>query len=559
MWIKAACKHAIHPLVASGVLLTWALPAIAQSEPADPISDETVPYTVLHSSEDFAAEPEFSVSRLSAPSGEMETHVTVSALPEIDSPVEATPSSKIETAPETLTLAEADSSESATDERSTPSPEAIATEQEGMIDRSVETPAMTSSDFYQSFEGMPSLFDYVQSPNEEDEDIVLPVSNQDAYRLGPGDVLQVEIFNAPELSTDTNQYTILNDGTLNLPWVGRVVLAGLNLETAGVAIASEYSPFLLDPVVTVSLITARPTRIAIVGEVNRPGTYTTGAFATSGAYASGPARAAAAGGVNQQPVGDLRTVIEAIQTAGGITEIADVRNIQVQRRQPNRDISVRTVNLMALLQEGDLSQDLSLRDGDTVLVPTTTSFNAEELQELADASFSPDIITVNVVGEVVTPGSVVVSPNTSLNQAILAAGGFDSNRARRSRVQLIRLNPNGSITDRSVSIDFSDGINEDTNPPLRNNDIVVVTRSGLTRAADFIDIIGTIAGTVLNPIRGVVDIIDTFGDMRDRAADNDRDDQRLELDIEQQQQNNNNNNNNDDDEDDDDFDNGNGF
>lgn len=567
IWLKAACRYTLHPLVASGVMLTWALPAIAQSEPTDPISDHSVAYAVLQSSENVALETEFSIplspsSRLSAEAANLETQATVSPLPEIGRPVEASIDNITEADAERLPFSGQDESAELPNEalltadandRSPSSPESTPMAQTDVIDRGVDSPSADSSEFYESFEGMPSLFDYVQSPGEEDEDIVLPVSDRDAYRLGPGDVLQIEIFNAPELSTTdgANQYTILNDGTLNLPWVGRVVLAGLNLEAAGAAIASEYSPFLLDPVVTVSLITARPTRIAVVGEVNRPGTYTTGAFATSGAYASGPARAAAAGGVNQQPVGDLRTVIEAIQTAGGITETADVRNIQVQRRQPNRDISVRTINLMALLQEGDLSQDLSLRDGDTVLVPTATSFNAEELQELADASFSPDIITVNVVGEVVTPGSVVVSPNTSLNQAILAAGGFDSNRARKRRVQLIRLNPDGSVTDRSVSIDFSDGLNEDTNPPLRNNDIVVVARSGLTRVVDFLDIIGTAAGTVLNPIRGVIDIVDTIGDMRDREEDNDRDERRLDLQIEQQQQQNDQQNDNDDDDDDD--------
>ncbi|MHC5722225.1 MAG: polysaccharide biosynthesis/export family protein, partial [Nostoc sp.] len=82
-------------------------------------------------------------------------------------------------------------------------------------------------------------------------------------------------------------------------------------------------------------------------------------------------------------------------------------------------------------------------------------------------------------------------PNSSLNQAILAAGGFNDARASSKAVDLIRLNPNGSVTKRIVKMDFSAGINEQTNPILRNNDVVVVSRSG---AASFGDTVGTVTG-----------------------------------------------------------------
>ncbi|RKH75066.1 sugar ABC transporter substrate-binding protein, partial [Corallococcus praedator] len=127
---------------------------------------------------------------------------------------------------------------------------------------------------------------------------------------------------------------------------------------------------------------------------------------------------------------------------------------------------------------------LALRDGDTVYIPTATSVTAEEATELASASFSPNTIAVNVVGEVVEPGTVQVPPNVTLNQAILAAGGFDNRRARTADVQLVRLNPDGTVARREIPVDFSAGISEENNPALRSNDIVIVGRSGITRTSD---------------------------------------------------------------------------
>ena len=79
---------------------------------------------------------------------------------------------------------------------------------------------------------------------------------------------------------------------------------------------------------------------------------------------------------------------------------------------------------------------------------------------------------------------VKLQPNSSLNQALLAAGGFNDSRASRGSVDLIRLNSNGTVSKRPVKVDLAKGINEETNPILRNNDVVVVDRNGLARTGD---------------------------------------------------------------------------
>jgi polysaccharide export outer membrane protein len=115
---------------------------------------------------------------------------------------------------------------------------------------------------------------------------------------------------------------------------------------------------------------------------------------------------------------------------------------------------------------------------------------------LAAASFSPDRIRVNIVGEVSKPGLVEIPPNTPLNQAILAAGGFNNRRAAQDTVKLIRLNPNGTVVQRDIAIDFSKGINDATNPTLRNQDVVVVDRNLLSSTTDSLSTLLSPLGTL---------------------------------------------------------------
>lgn len=234
-----------------------------------------------------------------------------------------------------------------------------------------------------------------------------------------------------------------------------------------------------------------PRTVAITGQVYRPGSY----LVTPGG-----------GGGNDggAPGTGLPTVMRAIQLAGGITSQADVRSIKIRR--PTRVGSEQTLNLnlWELLQTGDLNQDVVLQDGDTIVVPTATEINPAEAIQLATTTLSPATIQVGVVGEVKKPGLTNLQPNSSLNQALLAAGGFNDARASSGAVDLIRLNPNGTVTKRVVKIDFSKGINEETNPILRNNDVVVVNRSGVAKAGDTV-------GTVAGPLGLIFNVLRFFG------------------------------------------------
>lgn len=310
---------------------------------------------------------------------------------------------------------------------------------------------------------------------------------EQSYILGSGDLVYMDIVNVPEYSRD---YQVLSDGTLNLPLIGSVSVQGMTLSQAADEITTRFARYIRRPIIALDLRESRPLQIAIVGEVRRPGSYNL-------SLKSDEENLNAAQSI--QP-----TVTQAIQLAGGITQSADIRRIQVRRPQPQRpgEYWLLNVNLWDLLQAGDLQQDVFLNDGDTVLIPTAANLDYAETATLAAASFSPVSISVNVVGEVEAPGAVEIPPNTPLNQALLAAGGFND-QATRVSVELIRLNPNGTVSQREIDINFAQDVNEAGNPALQNNDTIIVRQSGASQTLNALT-------RVLLPLGGLANLLRIF-------------------------------------------------
>lgn len=303
------------------------------------------------------------------------------------------------------------------------------------------------------------------------------------YALGPGDRINIDIYGAEEYS---GEVLVLPDGTVNLPRVGKVPVQGLTFQQATDLIGSRYAPYLRRIWVTVTPVALRTVRVGISGEVNRPGSY---AITPEGS-----------GNRDSEPP----TLTVAIQLAGGITPNANLRQVQVRRPKGAGDHQTITVDLWDLLVTGDLSKDILLQGGDSVFIPTAKMMDPAEASQLATANFAPETIRVYVSGEVGRPGAIEVPPNTPLNQALLAAGGFNERAATRS-VDLVRLNPDGTVARREVAVDFDQNINHENNPALHNQDVILVRRSGMAAFSDnaslFLGPVGRFLGDVLNVIR----------------------------------------------------------
>lgn len=204
-----------------------------------------------------------------------------------------------------------------------------------------------------------------------------PVELQhDAYLLGPGDQLELKFFDAPELS---GTLEVLNDGTIPLPLIGSARVVGLTLSQASQWLTKLYTRQLQRPELLLRVVRPRPMRVALVGEVERPGIYTMSANETTQTE-GGPAIT----------VSGLPSIVDAIQKAGGITLNADLRTVELQRRLPGDPPSFKRtrLDLLALVSEGDQLQNPLLFDGDTIRVGRAAEPVAEAI-ELAAANLSP--------------------------------------------------------------------------------------------------------------------------------------------------------------------------
>jgi polysaccharide biosynthesis/export protein len=222
----------------------------------------------------------------------------------------------------------------------------------------------------------------------------------------------------------------------------------------------------------------QPITVAVVGEVFRPGAYEfNAAEATTG----------------------RTTLTQVVQQAGGLKPSADIRQVQVRRLTRSGAEQLIDLDLWQLLNDGDISQDLVLQQSDTVIIPMAAEPLPSEIAQLTAANLSPSEVNINVVGEVARPGAIKVPPATTLNQAVLAAGGF--NQRSNETVELLRLNPNGTVTQRQVDVALGEGMDAETNPLILNNDVIIVGRNGRARFGDTVQSIFGPVLQLLNPLR----------------------------------------------------------
>lgn len=317
-------------------------------------------------------------------------------------------------------------------------------------------------------------------------DAGVPLLQEDSYIIGPGDALEIKFLAAPELSTSLN---VLNDGTVTLPLIGSAKLVGLTLPQATTWLEDLYRQQLLRPDLQLSVVQPRPLRVSVVGQVEDPGLYTLN-------VAGDASRTEVAVGFSGLP-----TLVDAIQKAGGVTNLANLRSVTLQRRLPGTTPRFKRarVNLLDLILEGDQFQNPLLFDGDVIRVDTANE-SLPEFAEIASTTLAPTDITVNVIGEVKNPGEKTVPARTPLNKAILLAGGLEEWRAQGKRIELIRINRNGSATRRVYRMNSEEGISSETNPALRDGDTIIVNRNYYAKTADAI-------GAVSQPLSGLVNIL----------------------------------------------------
>ena len=218
------------------------------------------------------------------------------------------------------------------------------------------------------------------------------------YRIAPFDVLMVTVWDHPELTTPTGQYRpaeengnrVGADGTIFYPHVGVVQVAGKTVAEVRKLLAERLYHVITNPQLDVRVVAFRGKRAQVTGEVIQPSVV---------------------------PITDVPLRIQdAIALARGFTAEADWANVIL-----SREGKVYRLNLQALYERGDLSQNWLIKDGDVINV--------------GDRSRNK----VFVLGEVRTPQSrLMVKGRMTLAEALNETGGLDPAAANPSRIYVLR-------------------------------------------------------------------------------------------------------------------------
>jgi polysaccharide export outer membrane protein len=251
-----------------------------------------------------------------------------------------------------------------------------------------------------------------------------------ALLLGAGDLLDVRVFDTPELS---GKFRADNLGDITLPVGGTIKVMGLTAEQVQVSIEDRLRQrdILHHPHVEVFVLEYATQGITVMGEVRLPGVY---------------------------PLLGKHTVLDFISVAGGLTPSASKTVILTHLHSPGQVVSIDLSSSPQALER----QNLEVEPGDRIVVTRAG--------------------VVYVIGDVGRPGGYLIEnkdPVTVLQALALAQG---LNKTARLDARLIRNSPSGRIeTDLPLKKILA---NQAPDPGLQDGDILFVPISGTKEWAD---------------------------------------------------------------------------
>lgn len=203
------------------------------------------------------------------------------------------------------------------------------------------------------------------------------------YKLGPGDIINVTVWDHPELTIPAGSYRsaeasgtlVAENGTIFYPYAGIIQVNGLTVREVRDILIKKLATYIEKVQLDVRVVTFRSKRIYVVGEVANAGLLE----------------------INDIPM----TMLEAVNRAGGFTTAADHANVLLTRAGKTY-----RVDLQALYENGVTSQNVRLEPGDIVNVPDRQQNK------------------IFVLGEVTKPGSYVMNKRRSTLAEALGDAGF---------------------------------------------------------------------------------------------------------------------------------------
>jgi polysaccharide export outer membrane protein len=258
------------------------------------------------------------------------------------------------------------------------------------------------------------------------------------YTLGPGDDIALDFPTQPELDTKT---TVGPDGIVSLKDAGPVHVAGLSRDGAGLAVQKALSQYYKNVSVTVSIDKYSSNSVRVTGYVQHPGSYT---------FEGTP------------------TLLDAIGKAGMISPQVTANGVSTNigpgipetctiYRGNNTAVQV---ELGKLLRSGSTLADMRLRRNDIVYVP------------------QPKELFVSVMGQVARPGTVPLTPNSTLTSVLAQAGCCGDNAGFNPKIQIVQPS-----TGKNIVVNYKEllTVTGQTEYALHSGDVIFVQMNGLSK------------------------------------------------------------------------------
>ncbi len=346
---------------------------------------------------------------------------------------------------------------------------------------------------FESFKKLYASNNYL-APNSE----YLRKRDKDSfYIIGPGDVLSLTFTDDPIAKEEFRQELLIDgQGLINLKRLNKIYVAGLTIAELKNILEDEYQKFVLSPNINIDIVKYRPITIYIDGEVENPGSH----------VLSGMVQIDNLTYLDEDIIGIKKSdkkqvifpkLIDALRKSGGVTIDADIRNIEVFRKNSisNGGGKITTkIDLLSVLELEDSSQNIRILDGDMIKVNKGEQKALAQISKIIKSNINPKLIKVYVSGRVLNPGPVNLTKTGTLIDAIDVAGGP---KTLKGPVNFIRYENDGNIIRRKIRYSRNSNPGSKNNPYLRNGDIIYVGKSGFNIATE-------VLGEVTSPFTGIV-------------------------------------------------------
>lgn len=261
------------------------------------------------------------------------------------------------------------------------------------------------------------------------------------YRVGPADILSIIVWEHPELtipagamrSAEQAGTVVENDGTIYFPYAGVLNVEGKTLPEIRQMLTYKLDQYIEDVKLDVRMAQYNHKRVYVTGEVNDQGVQAI---------------------TNVPP-----TLVEVINGAGGFAPTADTQLLTL-----TRDEQTYRIDLQALYENGDVSQNVLLHPGDVVNV------------------WDKENTKMYVMGEVNNPGSYYVNKGRkSLAEALSDAGGVDQTSSNPGQIYVFRNNPEGQPEIFHLDASSAEAMILADQFPLQRRDVVYVDSASIVR------------------------------------------------------------------------------